>query len=198
MIVHIWRHPKPIAAKGLCFGQTDLAVDRRKLKRLANRIDRLAKNNNLPKVIWVSPLLRSRLVGELLAQRGFECHIAPELVESNFGVWEGRPWSDISKAEVDEWCEDFANFAPSEGENLSQLFERVAAWIESQKKTNIDKAIHQSTHQSAVLAVGHAGWITTAKMICDGEGMPQLAQDWPRPVNYCELSVLNFNDNLGD
>ena len=43
MIVHIWRHPKPIAAKDLCFGQTDLAVDRRKLKRLANRIDRFAK-----------------------------------------------------------------------------------------------------------------------------------------------------------
>ena len=51
MILYIWRHPKPIEAKGLCIGQTDIAVDVRKIKRLANKIERFVRLHQLPKVI---------------------------------------------------------------------------------------------------------------------------------------------------
>ena len=33
--LHIWRHPKPVGAAGLCLGRTDLPVDPRKARRLA-------------------------------------------------------------------------------------------------------------------------------------------------------------------
>ncbi|MEJ6068102.1 histidine phosphatase family protein, partial [Psychrobacter sp. 16-Bac2893] len=90
MIMYIWRHPKPVTAGGLCIGQTDVEVDKRKLKRLANKIQRFVRLQQLPKVIWVSPLQRSLKVGEILAQRGFECRVAPELAEIHFGDWDGQ------------------------------------------------------------------------------------------------------------
>nr|WP_241879367.1 histidine phosphatase family protein [Psychrobacter sp. PraFG1]UNK06141.1 histidine phosphatase family protein [Psychrobacter sp. PraFG1] len=51
-------------------------------------------------------------VGEYLAAQGFECHVDAQLLETHFGAWEGRLWSDISKDEIDQWCEHFADFAP--------------------------------------------------------------------------------------
>lgn len=181
--LYVWRHPKPNSVGGLCYGQTDVAVDKRKLKRLANRIDRYVKRNRMPKVIWVSHLSRSRTVGELLQRRGFECHIDASLAESHFGEWEGKPWTQINKSEIDKWCDNFAIFAPTGGESLTELFQRVSEWLHKQ---------HHKSSDTPVLAVGHAGWITTAKIISDGKDMPQKAKQWPKSVSYNELTVLKY------
>ena len=179
-LLYIWRHPKPLAAAGICFGQTDMAVDKRKLKRLANQIQRYVRRQQLPKAIWVSPLQRSLIVGQLLVQHGFECYIAPELIEIDFGDWENRPWQQIAKQQIDDWCNNFAHFAPDNGESLQQFFTRVEGWLKAQMT---DKPI---------LAVGHSGWINAAKMINAGQPVPQIAADWPRSLTYGELTVLEF------
>lgn len=183
MKLYIWRHPKPLAASGICLGQTDMSVHPRKMKRLANQIERFAKRHKLPKVVWVSPLQRSLKVGEILAQRGFNCHIAPDLIELDFGVWDGQSWSDIPKQAIDDWCEDFAQSAPYKGESVQELFTRVEDWLKAQALEN---------NNEPVLAIGHAGWINVAKMLAAGQGVPQVAADWPLPVDYRELSVLEF------
>ena len=184
MVFYIWRHPKPIGAEGICIGQTDIWVDKRKLKRLANRIQRFVRLHQLPKVIWVSPLQRSLKVGQILAQSGFQYHVAPELAEVNFGVWDGQPWAQIAKQEIDDWCDNFADFAPKDGESLQQVFNRTEAWLNKM-------AIQDSNHRP-ILAVGHAGWINAASMIVAGQEVPKIAADWPRPVNYIECRQLNF------
>ena len=183
MILYIWRHPKPLSTDGLCIGQTDVKVDRRKLKRLANKIQCFVRLQQLPKVIWVSPLQRSLKVGEILAQRGFQCRVAPELAEIDFGEWDGKYWQQIEKQAIDEWCNDFAHFAPDNGESLQQLFNRVESWL--------DKVAVEEENTS-VLAVGHAGWINAAKMIATGQDVPKRAADWSRPVNYQQSSKLDF------
>ncbi|WP_243443300.1 histidine phosphatase family protein [Psychrobacter sp. JCM 18903] len=77
MILYIWRHPKPMNTEGICIGQTDIGVDKRKLKRLANKIERFVRLHHSPKTIWVSPLQRSLKVGQILAQRSLsvESHL---------------------------------------------------------------------------------------------------------------------------
>lgn len=187
MILYIWRHPKPIEAKGLCIGQTDIAVDPRKLKRLANKVERFVRLHQLPKVIWVSPLQRSLIVGRILAQRGFQYHIAPELAEIDFGIWDGRSWEQIAKQEIDDWCNDFAYFAPTDGESLHQLFTRTEDWLNS-------RVIEKNTdaNSTPILAIGHAGWISTAKMIADGKSVPRATSEWSHSVNYLECSRLDF------
>lgn len=207
--LYIWRHPKPLAAAGICLGHTDMGVDRRKLKRLAHQIERFVRGYQLPKVIWVSPLQRSLRVGQLLTQRGFVCHVAPELAEINFGAWDGKEWSKISKEDIDNWCDNFADFAPKDGESLQQLFERVGTWLSEQGTiqsrwqknalampgcTLFDVTVEFEPEPKAmpILAVGHAGWITAAKMIIAGEGVPKLAAEWSAPVAYNQLSIFKY------
>ncbi len=185
MTLYIWRHPKPVAADGICIGQTDIRVDRRKLKRLANHIERFTRLHQLPKVIWVSPLQRSLKVGQILAQRGFDCRVAPELAEIDFGEWDGRPWEQIAKQEIDEWCNNFAHFAPKQGESLQQLFERVEGWLNTVLAKRGDMPI---------LAVGHAGWINAAKMMDAGQDVPKIAAAWPSSVAYRERCYLPLAD----
>ncbi|WP_169391395.1 MULTISPECIES: histidine phosphatase family protein [Psychrobacter] len=183
---YLWRHPKPNAAKYRCIGQTDLTVNRRKSKRLANKISRFARRHHLPKVIWVSPLLRSRLVGECLAARGFVCHIDPRLMEIDFGDWDGKFWQNIDKAQIDAWCADFANFAPDNGENLTEFFARIEDFIAS-----FDNEKSPET-TSPKLIVGHSGWITAATMIANDQAVPTDAATWSKAVSYNELRVLKI------
>ena len=183
MTLYIWRHPKPLAVEGICLGQTNRGVAKRKLKRLANQIHKYAQRHHLPKIIWVSPLQRSLQVGQLLAKRGFDCHIAPELMEVNFGEWDGRPWRQIPWHEIDAWCEDFAEYQPGDGESVRQLFTRVEQWLNQQGLANPD---------APILIVGHAGWINAAKMICANQGVPLVAADWPKPVGYGVRTVLTL------
>lgn len=214
MDLYLWRHPKPNNVQGLCFGQTELAVDARKIKRLAHRINHYVKRHKLPKVIWVSPLSRCRHVGEQLQKLGFQCLVDRRLMETHFGVWENKYWHQISKAEIDAWCDNFAQFAPEGGESLPQLFARATDWLSelSQqqsalansslinnsliKSSVINNAAPSDSYvakESAVLVVGHAGWITTVKMIAQGQGVPSQARDWPRPVKHGQLTVLTVS-----
>lgn len=186
MTLYIWRHPKPLAVEGICLGQTDRGVAKRKLKRLANQIHKYTQRHHchhLAKVIWVSPLQRSLQVGQLLAKFGFECHIAAELMEVSFGEWDGLPWADIPWQEIDAWCEDFADYQPGNGESVRQLFTRVERWLGQQMLANED---------APILVVGHAGWINAAKRLATGAGVPQVAADWPRSLGYGVLTVLKL------
>ena len=183
MILYIWRHPKPLSTDGLCIGQTDVNVNRRKLKRLANKIQRFVRLHQLPKMIWVSPLQRSLKVGQILAQRGFQYQVAPELAEIHFGEWDGKFWQQIEKQAIDEWCDNFANFSPANGESLQQLFNRAEIWL--------DKIAVEQVN-TPVLAIGHAGWINAAKMIATDQAVPNLAINWPRSVAYLSCNRIDI------
>lgn len=179
MALIIWRHPKPKGAAGRCIGQTDLSVDPRRIRRLARRIQRTAQQQHLPKIIHVSPLQRSRKVGEYLQRLGWQLNIDPALMEFDFGYWDGLPWKEINPAEMDDWCDHFATARPGQGENLDTLFTRVEHWLQQ----------HAS---QPVLAVGHAGWINAALLLYQQRGTPQTAADWPSPVSYGTKCLLDY------
>lgn len=178
MTLYIWRHPKPVKVQGLCLGHTDAPVQARKLRRLANQIQGFARKNRLPNMIYTSPLQRAAGVGRLLAQQGWQWQVTPALAEIHFGSWDGRPWSDISKEEIDAWCADFAGFAPRGGESLQQLFARAKSWLDQ-------------LPPEPVLAVGHAGWINAARLIANGQAAPAQPAHWPRSVAYRQRVVIS-------
>lgn len=192
MELYIWRHPKPLNAVGVCLGHTDMGVDKRKLRRLANQIQHFARRHQLPKVIWVSPLQRSLGVGKILAKRGFRCEVAPALAELDFGDWDGQRWQQIAKQDIDAWCEDFACYAPGGGESVQQLFNRVALWL-NQQWLNQQYNVAPNT---PLLAVGHAGWINAATLLAGKRCLPRRAADWPRPVAYRQRSKLAISAAL--
>ncbi|MCD6671275.1 MAG: histidine phosphatase family protein [Burkholderiaceae bacterium] len=177
----VWRHPRPIDAAGRCIGRTDLRVDPRRARRLADRVAATARREHLPREIWTSPLARCADVGRVLARRHRFVHrIDPRLAELDFGAWDGLTWSAISPAEVARWEADFAHAAPGGGESLAALAARVRDFLR-------DRATLRRA--GAVLVVGHAGWIQAAQL---KPGNLPGARQWPAPLPYGGSVRLRF------
>lgn len=165
----VWRHARPRGVEGRCIGRTDVAVDRRKSKRLAHRIRACARRLGLPRVVLTSPLRRSADVGRWLARWGWRHRLDARLLELDFGDWDGGEWTAIAAARIDAWCADFASHRPGGGESVAALLERCAAFI---------------AEAPAACVVGHAGWINAALWLERAGGALPEAAAWPHAVGY--------------
>lgn len=168
----VWRHPVPQNVAGRCIGRTDVAVDRRKAKRLAHRVRHWARRHRAARVVVTSPLRRASDVGRWLARWGWEHRIDARLSELDFGTWDGQLWSEIGAAPVDAWCADFARHAPGGGEAVTLLLQRCAAFL----------------RETPCCVVAHAGWISAACWLLEHEGEPTVAQ-WPAAAGYGRLTT---------
>jgi alpha-ribazole phosphatase len=169
--LHAFRHPRPAGAEGRCIGaRTDLPVDRRRAKRLAHRIRRLARLEGLPRVVATSPLRRCADVGRWLRRWGWRHRIDADLREADFGAWDGQPWACIAREEVDAWCAHFMGHAPGGGEPLAEFMARAARW--------------QPT--GAAVVVTHGGWLLARRWPIDHPGEPPTAARWPAAPRYGE------------
>ncbi len=169
-----WRHPLPTAIEGYCIGRTDVAVDPRRARRLARRIERVARQHGLPREVWTSPMRRCADVGRWLRRWGWMHHIDPALLEMDFGAWEGVPWSSIPFAQVDAWKDDLAHYAPGGGETLSDVLMRAARW--------------QSA--SPAVLVAHSGWMRARRWLETNAGAPVCAAQFPASPGYGVLWKL--------
>lgn len=178
LVLHVWRHPKPVAAAGRCIGRTDLPVDPRQAKRLAHRVRHHARQHRLPRVVHTSALRRAADVGRWLARWGWVHHIDVALAELDFGHWDGQGWAAIGESAVSAWCDDLAHYQGHGGESVAMLFERCASWLD------------RAPSVPGCCVVGHAGWINAARLLLRGAGPPARAADWPAPPGYGERVEL--------
>jgi len=129
MQLYLIRHPQPQVANGICYGTTDLL-----LRENPQAIARTIKSQlpeNLP--VFSSPLTRCRLLAEAL-------HPAPlldsRLKELNFGNWEMQAWESLSRAEINAWAENPADYTPPQGESVNELKLRVHDFLAEQWAKN--------------------------------------------------------------
>lgn len=162
--LHAWRHAPAIGAAGRCIGRTDLAIDRRRAKRLAHRIRAFARQHGLARIVVTSPLARARDTGVWLARWGWQHRVDAALAEIDFGRWDGGPWADVPRVQFDAWCgADFAHYAPGGGESVQALLQRVRAFDPG----------------AARVIVTHGGWLSAAAWLQQGGALPHSAADWP-------------------
>jgi alpha-ribazole phosphatase len=81
--------------------------------------------------------------------------VTPELLELDFGCWQGSAWNDVPQAELDAWAQDPWRYPPGGGESARMASLRFQAWANRL----------QEDGSSAVLAVTHAGLIRVALSI---------------------------------
>ena len=149
MEIYLIRHTTPLIDKGICYGQSDLAVgnDFEKdsneiIKSLPLRID----------AVYSSPLLRCKALAEKIISSSDQlsnCIIDERLIEINFGKWEMKKWCEISHEEFKAWEKDVVLNPVPGGESFSELNERVNSFLQDLLKNNFQ----------AVVIVTHSGVI---------------------------------------
>jgi 2,3-bisphosphoglycerate-dependent phosphoglycerate mutase len=120
--------------------------------------------------IYTSDLKRARETAEIV---GRAVRIVPQndpaLRERNFGQAQGRPHSQLPSAasgiEIDRVVD--ADARPAEGESLTELYERVATFIDE---------LEVRAPEGDVLVVTHGGVIRVARAYCDG--IPPADMAW--------------------
>lgn len=141
------RHAAPLVAPGICYGRLDLRADAQATQQAAQALAQALP----PQVrLYSSPLQRcTQLAQALRALRPeLRCEEDTRLQEMDFGQWEGRPWNDLPRAELDAWAHDLASYAPGGGEPLAAMLARVQSALED---------THKSANAQDTVWISHAG-----------------------------------------
>lgn len=116
------RHPAPLVEPGICYGRIDVAL------HPDADVERMASDPLLAgsKQVWTSPSRRCRqLAGRIAAALDVPLSADPRLMELDFGDWEGKPWDDLPRAELDRWATDPIDFRAPGGESGAELIARI-------------------------------------------------------------------------
>jgi alpha-ribazole phosphatase len=170
LTLYLLRHPRPLIAPGICYGQLDVAAE-----DPAPIVARLRRELPPGLPVWSSPLQRCRTLAEALQPAP---RLDARLMELDFGAWEGRPWDDIARPELDAWAADVDGYAPPGGEAPHQLQRRVLAFV---------GALPAGAH----LVVTHAGVIRTLLAAAADETLAAALQR-PAP-DYGSLTRLDYS-----
>jgi alpha-ribazole phosphatase len=150
--IYLIRHPEPAGVRGVCYGRRDFSCDAHTLASAA-----AAARAQLPERVladsrvFTSPLSRCRaLARALIGPRA--ASVADELIELDFGAWEGRLWDELPREELDDWARDVWHYRPGGGESAAMVEERWRGWC----------ARVAFLDARPIVAVTHAGVIRTA------------------------------------
>jgi alpha-ribazole phosphatase len=152
MNIYLVRHPPPIGVDGICYGDSEVAVDERAIAVIAESIVAQISAETLAGArIYCSPSSRCLGLARRIASPR-EPTSAQDLIEMNFGHWQGLAWDAIAREQMDAWAQDLWNYRPGGGESAQMVAARWERWLQG---------VRQSRGGS-VVAVTHAGIIRVA------------------------------------
>jgi alpha-ribazole phosphatase len=130
--------------------------------------------------VFTSPLTRCvRLASQLTPHLKSDLRIDDDLRELHFGAWEGLPWNDIPRAEIDAWAQDFASKGPPLGESFADLSQRIGRAL---------ARMHASKAEQ-VVCVTHGGVIRA--FLCMALGLPP-GRAFDFEVDYGSVTHLKW------
>ncbi|EMD82833.1 histidine phosphatase family protein [Pacificimonas flava] len=160
------RHAPIRDAAGLCYGQFDVAAEPVGAAELAS----LAASLGKPARILTSPLSRCQDLALPLGRHlGQSPIVDVRLAEMDFGRWEGRPWTEIPRSEIDEWAADVEGARPHRGESVAMLGARVSDFIRDVQGRAGDSLVvtHLGVVRAALRAVGRVDALETRLGFCE-------------------------------
>lgn len=122
MSVLLVRHTRLAIAKGVCYGRTDCDV----AASFSDDVQEVLPRIKPFDILVTSPLRRCRVLAEEIATVfGVQPLVDERVQEMDFGAWEGKAWSAIPRAELDEWANNFLHARPHGGESVAMFRKRV-------------------------------------------------------------------------
>lgn len=174
------RHARPLIDTGVCYGRLDVTADAALTAQAAKNFSTRAHPLPTGAVLRYSPLQRcEQLARTLIALEpdlALNACADPRLQEMDFGSWEGQPWEQIPRAQIDAWATDLATYVPGGGEPLSAMLQRVKNALQD------SWAVDSQHGQRDVVWVTHAGVIRCVQWLLQhGADLPRSA-DWNLPA----------------
>ena len=133
-------------------GRIDMPVSekgKKQLDLLALRCRNMARD-----AIYTSPLRRAKETAEAINQfNAVPLYEDAGLMEINGGVWDGKPWADFATLypeDLDNWNNAPWNFAPDEGEAMTQVYDRVYDAVCRIAEANKGKTVFVVSHGCAI------------------------------------------------
>ena len=152
MRVYLIRHPEPVGIGDRCYGRTDMRVDEAAVTRTATSIAaRLPPDVFAKARVYCSPLSRCLDLARHIASPQQPIP-DDDLVEIDFGAWEGLAWDAVPRDAIDAWARDVWGYQPGGGESAAMVATRWHRWL---------NRVHRSNAETAI-AVTHAGVIRVA------------------------------------
>ena|ERR1700678_2764746 len=157
MHIYLVRHPPPIGTDGLCYGRLDVAVSEEAIAEAADTVSAQIPGETLEGArVYCSPSSRCVELARRIASPR-EPTPAEDLVEMNFGQWQGLSWDDVPREELDAWAKDVWRYRPGGGESAEMVADRWQRWL-----AQLPRNAGGSNAGDSVVAVTHAGVIRVA------------------------------------
>ena len=181
MQIYLIRHPKPLDVLGACYGRQDVAVGADETRAAAIVVRQQLPASVLQNApIYTSPLSRCATLARALAAPGVPL-VDHDLIEMDFGSWEGRSWDTVPREQLDGWAEDLWGYRPGGGENAQAVAGRWNRFL---------SRLHGMDRET-VVAVTHAGIIRVALAQAGRRDLGELAE---APVEYGAVHALALSD----
>jgi alpha-ribazole phosphatase len=127
MILTLIRHTRVDIPTGLIYGQTDVPLAKTfedEAAAILKKLEGITFDS-----IYSSPLSRCRLLAERIAETN-QVVYDNRLLEMNFGVWEGKLWTDVeTTSEATEWFKNYFEVACPEGESYAIVYNRIQLFL---------------------------------------------------------------------
>lgn len=126
MKITMIRHTTPDVAKGVCYGQTDVALKTTFTEEAA--ITKTHLENLHFDAVYTSPFTRCT---RLAAFCGYpDASRDDRLKEMNFGAWEMQAYDKIQDPHLKAFYDDYMHVAATDGESFEMLYHRVASFLD--------------------------------------------------------------------
>lgn len=135
--------------------------------------------------IYSSPLQRAVATANMLATRkGLEVALVPELIEQDFGAWDGVPVSsifDTNPAILHTWRTGGPDVRPESGESLQEVASRVSRAFQTLR--------NQHPRGACIALVGHGGAFQA--LVCTLLNVP-LRPMWPFKLALASITEIHI------
>ena len=132
MILWTIRHTKPYNPNDVCYGRLDFDVSPTFEEESDGALKALLGAGAKPTRMFTSPLLRClRLAEKAEKATGLTMEKREEIIEMNFGSWEGQKLTAVPRPEMAAWKSDWRGFRFPTGESFHDVDKRVETLLDT-------------------------------------------------------------------